>query len=339
MLLKMGSKGQDVVYLQYGLTILCCDTRGFDGDFGNNTFIAVKTFQGMYGLIVDGIVGDATWGKITSETKIIQTQLNNKGFKCAIDGIPGPSSYSLIKEFQKKNNLIVDGMAGSKTKLVLANPGTTSGGSSSSGSENSSSGNNNSSSGIGSGTSGLVPPMPSVPRKKIFIDPGHGGRDPGAVGWGLREKDITLSISLKVGKILTNNGMTVMYSRTTDIYNDFTAIPSVANNARADLFVSIHCNSFADSNSNGTECFTSRTAGSKTRALAKDVANDISTGLNLFNRGPKEAGYAVLRLSKMAAILIETAFISNKNDSQKLKDRQDEFAQIIARCILEYFKG
>lgn len=322
MLLKIGSSGSDVVIMQYGLYILCCDPRGFDGIFGSNTSVAVRTFQSANGLSVDGIVGDMTWNKMKSEILKIQQQLNKKGVKCTEDGLGGVKTLEAVKEFQTKNSLIADGMVGSRTKSVLFS----SGGSTDSGSN---SGN------TGGGTSGNeVRPL----GKLVFLDAGHGGVDPGAVGNGLNEKDITLSITLKVGKILQSKGLEVMYSRTTDVYNAFTQIPSVANRADADLFVSIHCNSFSSLSSSGTECFTTASAGSKTKALAKTVADRLASGLSLVNRGPKEAGYAVLRLSDMPAILIETAFISNAADSQKLRDRQDEFAAIIADCILGYFK-
>lgn len=326
MLLKIGSSGSDVVIMQYGLYILCCDPRGFDGVFGSNTSVAVRTFQSANGLSVDGIVGDMTWNKMKVEILKIQQQLSKKGVKCTEDGLGGVKTLDAIKEFQRKNSLIADGMVGSRTRSVLFS----SGGSTDSGST----GGSNSGSTGGSNSGNEVRPL----GKKVFLDAGHGGVDPGAVGNGLNEKDITLSITLKVGKILQSKGLDVMYSRTTDVYNAFTQIPSVANRANADLFVSIHCNSFSSLSSSGTECFTAASAGSKTKALAKTVADRLASGLSLVNRGPKEAGYAVLRLSDMPAILIETAFISNAADSQKLRDRQDEFAAIIADCILGYFK-
>ena len=77
----------------------------------------------------------------------------------------------------------------------------------------------------------------------VFIDPGHGGSDPGALGNGLQEKDLTLAIALKVGSILKQHDLQVGYSRTTDTYVSLEDRAKLANRSNADIFVSIHINS------------------------------------------------------------------------------------------------
>lgn len=315
MLLKLGSSGESVKILQYALHILCYDAKGFDGVYGNNTFSAVKDFQKDYGLTVDGIVGDLTWQKQSHEILRIQIKLNSKGYNCLNDSMAGPKTLEEVKKFQNKNKLIPDGMVGEKTRDLLF--------ALSYNDENI-----------------IIPPQEDIKEdntlkdKVVYLDAGHGGTDPGAVGNGYKEKDITLNITLKVGKILKNNGVDVVYTRTTDTYVNFTLVPSLANKAKADLLISIHCNSFSDSTSNGTECYTASKASVETKEWSKKVADSLASGISLFNRGHKEAGYAVLKGTNMPAILIETAFISNSSDAQKLNSREDDFAKIIADCII-----
>ena len=93
----------------------------------------------------------------------------------------------------------------------------------------------------------------------IVIDPGHGGRDPGAVrmhnGVQVRESDVVLDISLQLRNLLRQTGMDVRMTRTTDVYVSLAQRARVANNANADLFVSVHLNAFTNSTANGTETF------------------------------------------------------------------------------------
>ena len=120
MLLKLGDKGENVTYLQYGLHILCCSPNGFDGEFGNSTFLAVKKFQSKFGLISDGVVGDFTWNTLRSEIKTIQNQLNKKGVNVGTaDGIAGPNTYKGVISFQEKNKLSADGQVGPATWDIL----------------------------------------------------------------------------------------------------------------------------------------------------------------------------------------------------------------------------
>ena len=77
MLLKNGSTGNYVMYLQYGLHIMCCPPGSFDSKFGSGTENAVKKYQGKKGLTQDGIVGDGTWNALVSDIKTIQQLLKN----------------------------------------------------------------------------------------------------------------------------------------------------------------------------------------------------------------------------------------------------------------------
>ena len=220
------------------------------------------------------------------------------------DGYYGNATRSAVISFQSTKGLTADGEVGPATWNTLFN----------------------SSSSSGSGTL----PGGSI---KVFIDAGHGGTDPGAVGNGLKEKDIVLSIAKKLGALLNGRGISIKYSRTTDTYLSLDERARLANAWGADLFVSIHANS-ATSSVRGTECYTHPTANTATKTLSANISRAIASKFGISNRGHKEANFAVLRLSNMPAILIETAFISNSSDANLLKNRQDDFVVAIANTIM-----
>lgn len=171
---------------------------------------------------------------------------------------------------------------------------------------------------------------------KVFIDPGHGGSDSGAVGNGLQEKDINLLICNKLGSLLNSKGIAIKYSRLHDSYVSLEERARQANEYGADLFISVHTNAFNGSVT-GTECFTHPNDVDKTKTLSKNITSSISNTLKLFNRGHKESDFAILRLTKMPALLIETAFIDNFNDAKLLNIRKYDFAFAISNEILSYF--
>lgn len=118
--LKQGSSGDNVLYLQYGLHIMCCSPGGIDGDFGSGTETAVRKFQGKYSLSADGIVGTGTWSKLQSLIKEIQNSLSKKGYNTnGVDGLAGPATYESVINFQRANGLMVDGQVGPATREKL----------------------------------------------------------------------------------------------------------------------------------------------------------------------------------------------------------------------------
>ncbi|MCH7410109.1 N-acetylmuramoyl-L-alanine amidase [Belliella sp. DSM 111904] len=98
---------------------------------------------------------------------------------------------------------------------------------------------------------------PEFKLKTIVIDAGHGGKDPGALGSSSREKDITLKVAIQVGKYIQENipDVKVIYTRQSDVFVDLKERSNIANRNKADLFISIHCNSAANRSAYGTETF------------------------------------------------------------------------------------
>lgn len=156
---------------------------------------------------------------------------------------------------------------------------------------------------------------------RIFLDPGHGGEDPGASRYGLREKDLTLEIAKRIQKYLNDNytGHTIKLSRTTDKYLTLTQRTNMANTWGADFFMSIHINAGGGT---GYEDFIYNTlSDSSSTAKMRDIAHAENAKEQSFwrNRGKKKANFAVLRQTKMPAMLTENGFIDTKSDADKLK--------------------
>lgn len=164
---------------------------------------------------------------------------------------------------------------------------------------------------------------------KIFLDAGHGGKDPGAVGNGLKEKDLTLSIVKKIGKLLGDyEGVQVLYSRTGDTYSSLSERAAAANKAGADFFISVHIN--ATPSGSGFETYVNTNASSKSVAYQNVLHPEVMKAIGkVKDRGKKRANYAVLRDTKMPAILTENLFIDNRNDGKLLK--QDSFLDSVAQ--------
>jgi len=156
--------------------------------------------------------------------------------------------------------------------------------------------------------------------KKVFLDPGHGGSDPGAAANGLKEKNLTLAIARECEKVLKSEyeGVAVKMSRTGDTYPSLSARASAANSWGADLFVSVHINA------GGGTGFESYIFNGSVSVKTKDYQNKIhaviAAGDGMPDRGKKRANFQVLRQTRMPALLTENGFIDHKEDASKLKD-------------------
>lgn len=174
---------------------------------------------------------------------------------------------------------------------------------------------------------------------RICIDPGHGGADPGAIGTSptqnLEEKTFNLRVSLLLRGELANAGHTVIMTRQQDAFVRLEDRATVANQADADLFVSIHANAAANPGPEGMEvfCFPGSVRG---REAAERVLDSMLAEFpGHRNRGVKEANFAVLRLSGMPAILVECEFLTNPEQLEFLADadNQRRLAAAIARAV------
>lgn len=180
---------------------------------------------------------------------------------------------------------------------------------------------------------------------RVYIDPGHGGEDPGAVWNGLKEKDITLDIGRRVAAELRRHGLEVKTSRDKDVTVSLKARTDDANRWGAHCYVSIHVNAATAPAAKGFEVWHSVLPTSRGRILAKHLVYWLDRLTPLVNRGAKSragAGgrdyYHVIRETAMPAVIVEAGFITNPDDNQYLRDPKNRaaIADAIVRGVLAF---
>jgi N-acetylmuramoyl-L-alanine amidase CwlD len=175
----------------------------------------------------------------------------------------------------------------------------------------------------------------------ICIDPGHGGKDCGTIGpTGLREKDVNLDIAVKLKNKLADAGFKVILTRESDINHSTDEITNFANSNNADLFISVHNNSFPSPDMNGTQTFYCDKSPATSNFLANYLNAKTIEQIGTCSRGVKTANFVVLKNTKMISALVEGAFMCNPNEEAELKDPnfRDKIATGIYNGIIEYLK-
>ena len=233
--------------------------------------------------------------------------------------------------------------------------------------------------------SGIAPPTGSRKRlaadlveqlglsvRTIMIDAGHGGKDPGAQGYGLTEKDINLRMALILGKLFKERGFNVIYTRTTDVFLALEERTAMANANRADLFLSVHCNAHTDPGMNGLETYSLnlartpdavRVAARENSVSDKNISDlqmiltdlmltskikeslDLARGVHrtglaglrrtwtVADHGNREAPFYVLMGAKMPSALLEIGYITNKTEAARLNS--NTYLKTLARGIAD----
>ena len=185
----------------------------------------------------------------------------------------------------------------------------------------------------------------------ILIDPGHGGNDAGAIGpSGVMEKTVTLRVALELEKLLLAEGAQVIMTRRTDVEvaprgrhaTDIEELKSrcdIANEAEADIFISIHADSFTNPAARGTTCYYFGEGAPESKKLAESVHPALLEQLKTPSRGTKPCNFYVVRNTDMPAILVELAFISNPQEESLLNSKEgvEKAAQGIFDGIEDYF--
>jgi N-acetylmuramoyl-L-alanine amidase len=173
----------------------------------------------------------------------------------------------------------------------------------------------------------------------VVIDPGHGGKDPGAIGLrGLQEKNVILPISKKIADILEKKGIQVVMTRDSDYFVDLGPRVEIADRANANLFVSIHANSMPANRTdvNGLETY----YYSSGQGLARAIHSSVLQNVDIRDRRVRKARFYVLRKSSMPSVLVEVGFVTGVVDSPRLGTTayQNQMAEAIARGILQYIQ-
>ncbi|MCC8127256.1 MAG: N-acetylmuramoyl-L-alanine amidase [Clostridiales bacterium] len=169
---------------------------------------------------------------------------------------------------------------------------------------------------------------------RVIIDAGHGGEDPGAVYNERREKDDNLRLALAVGEILSNEGIDVAYTRVTDIYQTPAEKAQIANRAEGDYFLSFHRNAMPEPGTASGILSLIYAEGGAAELLAKQINQNLEK-IGFQNLGITERpGIAVLRQTKMPAVLIETGFLDNAKDNEFFDSHFREIAEAIAAGVV-----
>ena len=186
--------------------------------------------------------------------------------------------------------------------------------------------------------------MSHIP-KRIFIDPGHGGHDPGALNeeTGLKEKDVTLSVAHKLADYLRKFDVYTALSRANDLYLGLAQRAKKCNEMKADAFISIHCNSAQAPLAKGFEVFSTPgvTNSDRLATLAFDefgqeFPNNVPRPDREDGDPDKEASFSVIRRANCPAILFELEFIHNRSGAAFLVSQQTRMAQALGRALVKF---
>ena len=174
--------------------------------------------------------------------------------------------------------------------------------------------------------------------RKVIIDAGHGGQEPGAVYEGRQEKEDALQLAFDVGNALERRGISVSYTRVSDVYDSPYEKAAMANASDADIFLSIHRNAMpVPGTASGVENLVyedSGTAGALGRNIGEALAEAGWTDLGVKER----PGLVVLRNTKIPAVLVEVGFINNEKDNEFLDANMAATADAIADGVLKTFR-
>ncbi|MFI5266201.1 MAG: N-acetylmuramoyl-L-alanine amidase [Chloroflexota bacterium] len=193
----------------------------------------------------------------------------------------------------------------------------------------------------------------TVAGQTIVIDPGHGGKDPGAIDNGIQEKTVTLAVGQQLATILQAEGANVILTRSSDVNpapngtvdDDLQARVSAAQQAHANAFLSIHANETADPNFSGATTFYGPACGfysgtklspddvGRSYSLAQKVQGAVVSRTHEHDAGVQNAAFWVLGNPGIPAILVETGFLSNKPEAGKLVD--PSYQHLIADAIAD----
>lgn len=183
--------------------------------------------------------------------------------------------------------------------------------------------------------------LPRVPdsRLVVLVDPGHGGKDPGTIGiGGVQEKNIILPIAQDVAALLEQQGVQAILTRSDDRFVSLAGRVQMAERSRANLFVSIHANAISLSRPdiNGLETY----YYSSGQRLAQTIHESILQGVEIGNRGIRQARFYVLKNTSMPAVLVEVGFLTGREDAARLANSnyRQQMAAAIARGILQYIQ-
>jgi len=341
-LIREGDRSVEVTDVQSRLRALGFAIDDEAGSFGAATTAAVRAFQQNRGILVDGIVGPHTWSQIVEaswylgdrdlylkhppmrgdDVSALQARLNALGFDAGKeDGIFGVATDRAVRAFQKEYGVAGDGIFGlvshsSLMGLRVDRPGT---------------------------AAHLREELrriekPGIAGATVVIDPGHGGEDPGAATTdGATEADACWAMATRLADRLASFGAKVRFTRTEPEAPDTSERAGRANDVDADVFLSIHLNEHAEPTAEGSSTY--YFGGSPAGEALADQIQDHLVRLGLRDCRSHARSYAILRETRMPAVLIEPVFITNPDEAKRLEDHEflSNIADAIAAGVRRFF--
>jgi N-acetylmuramoyl-L-alanine amidase len=333
-LIRIGDRSDQVADVQSRLRNLGFEIEDDPGSFGETTKRAVMAFQQRRDILVDGIIGPNTWDELVEaswrlgdralylrhpmlrgdDVLLLQDRLNALGFDAGkSDGIYGHETATAVRGFQREYGTREDGIFGLESYAALE--------------------------GLRVNRPGVSAALREQLRHKgagglrgalVVVDPGHGGEDLGRTGLGgLHEADACWRLATQLAERLVAAGASVRFTRTEGHGPDSSTRAALANELGADLFLSLHLNYHEEPTAEGasTYHFRSSRAG---EALADKIQSEL-VKLGLKDGRSHARSYAILRETRMPAVLIEPVFITNPDEEKKLED--DGFVWLLADAV------
>jgi N-acetylmuramoyl-L-alanine amidase len=349
-LIRRGERSNAVQDLQARLERLGIDVapQELGGDFGPSTEMAVRAFQQSRGLDVDGIVGDNTWRVLVESSwslgerilrlqepnlrgddiRDLQSRLNALGFAAGKhDGIYGRATATALRDFQRNLGIPADGLVGLETlkafrRLSLVTR-----------------------TGLGPRTrerEARRANPPGVAGKRLVLDPGHGGDDFGALGpSGETEADLVFHLTTHLAEVLEAEGAEVTLTRGPHDGPTDSERAQRANEAAADLLISLHLNAHPSGVAEGAATYYWEHGG-----IASEPGEHLADLLqeHLVVSGRKDCrshgkAYPILRETRMPAVVVEPGFITNPDEAKLLAEVASAEPVVLAmlRAVRTYF--
>ncbi|HEX8098704.1 MAG TPA: N-acetylmuramoyl-L-alanine amidase [Actinomycetota bacterium] len=346
-----GDRGDAVRDVQARLTALGYRIDPSEhGQFGESTKQAVQEFQQRRHLLVDGVVGESTWGELVEagysigdrllylrypfqrgdDVRALQASLNLLGFDAGReDGILGQRTDRAIRQFQRNVGLPSDGIVGTTTidavrRLRPVGPGP----------------------GLSTVREGeaLRRMAASMKGARIAVDAGHGPGDPGATGpTGMVEADVALTLAEELTSELETRGAVPFLLRQRGADPPISVRADLANESGAEVLISVHLNSHAEPAAEGASTYYYGREGWSSQAgqhLADLIQSSVVTRLRRKDGRTHAKSLSLLRETQMPAVQVEPCFITNPGEEALLKDQlfRRDVALAVAEAVERFFR-
>ena len=341
--IRRGERSDEVVDVQARLRALGAEISDEPGLFGEATERALRAFQQRRGILVDGVVGPHTWRELVAagwrlgdrslylrnpplrgdDVEVLQSRLNALGFDAGrADGIFGANTDQAVRAFQREYDVPEDGIFGPRSLAALSGlrverPGT---------------------------ASTLREEIrrvesPGVAGALVIVDPGHGPGDESAGevdGWC--ESDLCWELAVKLAARLGAAGAHVRFTRSQNEAPDDSERARRANELGADLFLSLHLNSHGKGSAQGASTY--YWAGSRAGEALAEAIQARLVALGLADCRAHGRAYPVLKETRMPAVLIEPAFLTNAQDLERLENGafRDAVTDAIVGGVRAYYE-